>query len=214
MCNQSVDGGAITSGDEGGTGEMDRADRRRSLIEAAYDRIADAGFEGLRTRDVAADVGVNVATLHYYFPTKEALIRGVVGHALRKFAATMPEGGSAARQLRGHLSALRRLLKEEPKLFAVLGDLTLRAPRDTVIAGILRTTDEPWHRLLRGLLRHGIEQDCLDPSLDPDDAAALIIAAIKGVSLPAISATQPARIDQIFRQLERWLGLETHQEAN
>src|SRR5947208_9570069 len=34
-----------------------------------------------RTRDVAAKVGVNIATLHYYFPTKEKLIRGVVGYA-------------------------------------------------------------------------------------------------------------------------------------
>ena len=193
---------------------MDRADRRRALVEAAYNRIADAGFEGLRTRDVAADVGVNVATLHYYFPTKEALIRGVVGHALRKFGATMPERGSAAFQLRGHLSALRRLLKEEPKLCAVLGELALRAPRDTVIAGILRATDEPWHRLLRGLLRRGIEQDGLDPSLDPDDAATLIIAAIKGVSLPTVSTTQPTRIDQTFRQLERWLGLIDGKETN
>ena len=45
---------------------------------AAYKRLAEAGFEGLRTRDVAADAGVNIATLHYYFPSKEALIRGVV----------------------------------------------------------------------------------------------------------------------------------------
>ena len=56
-----------------------RFDRRRALVAAAYTRIANEGFEGLRTRDVAADVGVNIATLHYYFPTKEALIRGVIG---------------------------------------------------------------------------------------------------------------------------------------
>ena len=45
----------------------------------AYRRLAKAGFEGLSTRDIAADVGVNVATLHYYFPTKVALVRALVG---------------------------------------------------------------------------------------------------------------------------------------
>ena len=50
--------------------------RRHDLVQAAFRGIAERGFEGLRTRDVAADAGVNIATLHYYFPTKEALIRG------------------------------------------------------------------------------------------------------------------------------------------
>ena len=65
-----------------------KADRRRALVFAAYRRIATDGFEGLRTRDVAADVGVNIATLHYYFPTKEALIRSVIGHAMERFIDT------------------------------------------------------------------------------------------------------------------------------
>ena len=68
-----------------------RADRRQALVAAAFRRIASDGFEGLRTRDVAADVGVNIATLHYYFPIKEASIRGVIGFAMQRFAATMPK---------------------------------------------------------------------------------------------------------------------------
>ena len=54
-------------------------ERQEALVQAAYDLLAERGFEGLRTRDIAAKVGVNIATLHYYFPTKEKLIRGVVG---------------------------------------------------------------------------------------------------------------------------------------
>ncbi|TMG42173.1 MAG: helix-turn-helix transcriptional regulator, partial [Chloroflexi bacterium] len=51
-----------------------REDRHEALVQAAFNQIAERGFEGLRTREVAAEVGVNIATLHYYFPTKEALI--------------------------------------------------------------------------------------------------------------------------------------------
>src|SRR5438093_10595215 len=90
-----------------------KADRRRALVAAAYRRIASDGFEGLRTRDIAADVGVNIATLHYYFPTKEALIRGVIGHAMQRFRATLPEDGTPADRLRAHLRALAQLLKED-----------------------------------------------------------------------------------------------------
>jgi len=56
--------------------------RRQELVLAAFHQIAEHGFEGLRTREVAAEARVNIATLHYYFPTKEALIRGVLEHAM------------------------------------------------------------------------------------------------------------------------------------
>src|SRR5437867_12297643 len=121
-----------------------KVDRRRALVAAAYRRIATAGFEGLRTRDIAADVGVNIATLHYYFPTKEALIRSVIGHAMQRFGETMPRDGSPVEQLRGHLRALASLLKDDPQLWAVMGELVLRAPRDAGLGRILRQTDAEW----------------------------------------------------------------------
>src|SRR5438128_12024936 len=121
----------MTPAEDGGRAAAEpKADRRRALVAAAYRRIATDGFEGLRTRDVAADVGVNIATLHYYFPTKEALIRAVIGQAMQRFVATMPDGGSPADQLAGHLRALARLLAEDRELWAVMSELVLRAPRD------------------------------------------------------------------------------------
>src|SRR5712691_2040370 len=110
--------------------------RRGELVLAAYRLLAERGFEGLRTRDVAGAVGVNVATLHYYFPTKEALVRGVVGHAFGRFGTTLKAGGPAAAVLRSHFEGLRRLDRDEPELFAVMGEVALRAARDDAIAEI------------------------------------------------------------------------------
>jgi AcrR family transcriptional regulator len=194
--------------EDAATEEEGTPNRRQALVAAAFKRIAESGFEGLRTRDVAADAGVNVATLHYYFPTKEALIRGVVGHAMLRFSRSMPSQGSAAEQLRWHLAFLHRLVSEDTELFAVMAELILRAPRDPVIGAILRDTDEPWHRKVSDLLRRGVDEGCLSPDLDPDEAAAFAIATIKGVSLPSDSPLRQQRIDQTFDQLERWLGLE------
>src|SRR5690348_4914717 len=127
-------------------------DRRRALVASAFRQIATNGFEGLRTREVAADVGVNIATLHYYFPTKEALIRAVIGHAIQRFTETMPTTGSAVDRLHGHLLALRELLKHDQQLWAVMGELVLRAPRDADLGRIFRQTDAFWHRTLRELI--------------------------------------------------------------
>src|SRR5256884_9060947 len=77
-----------------------KEDREQALVEAAYHEIAERGFEGLRTREVAAGVGLNIATLHYYFPTKEALIRGVVEHAMGRFRSTLAPHGSRSEERR------------------------------------------------------------------------------------------------------------------
>jgi TetR/AcrR family transcriptional repressor of nem operon len=182
-------------------------DRRRALVAAAYRRIAEGGFEGLRTRDVAAEVGVNIATLHYYFPTKEALIRGVIGHAMQRFQATMPGDGSPVEQLRGHLRGLAALMKEDRQLWAVMGELVLRAPRDPELAEIFRQTDAYWHRSLRALIAAALDQGALAAGVDPDDSATLVMAALRGVSLPTVAGFDPALVDPVFRQLERVLGL-------
>jgi AcrR family transcriptional regulator len=183
------------------------ADRRDALVAAAFQRLASSGFEGLRTRDIAADVGCNVATLHYYFPTKEALIRGVIGRAMQRFTATMPRHGSPVEQLRGHLAALAQLLKEDQQLWAVLGELVLRAPRDQNLAHIFRETDSYWHRTLRDLIARCIEDGAISATTDADGTAALLIAAIKGLSLPTVAGFEPEKIDLIFGQFERLLGI-------
>jgi AcrR family transcriptional regulator len=179
--------------------------RRQELVLAAFDLIAEHGFEGLRTRDVAARVGVNIATLHYYFPTKEALIRGVLDQAMLRFRSTLAPHGSPADQLRNHLRAVRKLLAEEPELKAVMGELALRSARDRSIAAIMTEMYEGWHATVRGLLRRAVKEGGLRQDVDSDGVAALVLATLTAATLPTLSGTP--RSDQALRQLERWLGI-------
>ena len=59
-------------------------ERRRLIVEAAFKALAQEGFEGLRTRDIAASVGINSATLHHYFQTKQDLIDAIAEHLERR----------------------------------------------------------------------------------------------------------------------------------
>ncbi len=189
---------------DAGTGAV-REKRRRELVLAAFELIGENGFEGLRTRDVAARVGVNIATLHYYFPTKEALIEGVLEHAMMRFRSTLAPHGSPADQLRKHLRAVRKLLAEEPELKAAMGELALRSARDERIAGIMAEMYDGWHATMRGLLRRAVKEGGLRPELDTDGVAALVVATLTASTLPTLSRTP--RSDQALRQLEKLLGL-------
>ena len=179
--------------------------RKDALVAAAFQVIATRGFEGLRTREVAASVGVNIATLHYYFPRKEDLIRGVVAHAMGRFRGTLGGAGSAEAQLRAHFLGLRRLARDEPELFAVMAELTIRAARDASLRKIVGGTDDAWREMLGTLLRRAQEDGAVPADVDPNGMTAVIVAALKGTFM--LPAVEPEIVERTIRQIESLVGL-------
>src|SRR5580658_3175560 len=95
--------------------------RRTALLQAAFDVVAEVGFEGLRTRGVADRVGVNIATLHYYFPSKQDLIEGLSILIGARFVTLhgpppKPSGFPALDNLRQEFSDGRFYLEHHPDL--------------------------------------------------------------------------------------------------
>jgi AcrR family transcriptional regulator len=154
---------------------------------------------------VASEVGVNIATLHYYFPTKESLIRAVLDLAMSRFLTTLEPHGSPSSQLRNHLRAVRKLMVEEPELGAVMAELALRSVRDESIGKILNEMYDAWHTTMRGLLRRAVKEGGLRREVDSDAVAALTIATLTAMTLPVMLDAN--RGDLALRQLERWLGV-------
>ncbi len=185
--------------------------RKDALVAAAYQVLATRGFEGLRTREVAAAVGVNIATLHYYFPHKEDLIRGVVAHAMARFRDALGGAGSAEDQLRAHFRGLRRLARDEPELFAVMAELAIRGARDASLREILSNTDQAWRAMLRTLLRRAQSEGAVPTGLDADGMAGVIVAALKGTFM--LPVTEPEVVERTIRQLEALAGLRAQRSA-
>jgi AcrR family transcriptional regulator len=182
-------------------------ERVQALILAAYHSIAEKGFEGLRLRDVAQQVALNHATLHHYFPTKEAMVQAVVLYVTQRLAqtATFTEG-TPMEQLRAHLHALQQCMQDEPALFVVLSEIGLRAQRDPAIRAIVQQQTEGWHALLTGILEAGIRRGDWPQDLDAEATASAIIALTQSFNL--INAKLlPIRAEQAMKQLERWLEL-------
>jgi TetR/AcrR family transcriptional repressor of nem operon len=49
-----------------------------AIMDAAERRMRIGGFTGFSFRDIATDVGVKSSSVHYHFPTKEALAAAVI----------------------------------------------------------------------------------------------------------------------------------------
>jgi AcrR family transcriptional regulator len=185
-----------------------RADSRRAaLVRAAYDLIAAHGLEGLRTRDIAARAGVNVATLHYYFPTKEALIAGVAEHLAQQFISTGAPpvvGGAdpALDRLHQEFADARVYQSERPDMLVVMQELMLRARRDPAVAAIVAPLTQGWRIGLERMVMGGIAAGVFRPELDPAAAADHVMASLGGVLLLNLP---PPALARVCAELERHL---------
>lgn len=61
--------------------------RRSEILRTGYDLVGNEGLESLHARTVAAKMGLNHATIHYYFPKRVDLLKGVAEFALEQFRA-------------------------------------------------------------------------------------------------------------------------------
>lgn len=185
-------------------------DRAKEAVRAAYALIAEKGFEGLRTREVAERVGINSATLHYYFPTKEALIQGVVEHLmdeLRTPRAAIKDTCSSMDRLRAEFEDIRLRLRDAPEQLIVLTELAVRSWRDPGIANILHYLDEGWRGHLISIFMAGIAEKSFRSDLDVEATANAMMSQLRGLGyqgrLDAKKLNQ--LIAHIATQTEYWV---------
>jgi AcrR family transcriptional regulator len=178
--------------------------RREELILAAFTLLAEQGFDGLRVRDVAAHVGVNVATLHYYFPEKSDLVRGVLQHAAERFRAT----GAALREdfalaeLLQEFADSEQQLDKEPHLFRALFELQLHAQRDPALQRELGAMESDWLAHLTGLFQAAFARGTLALAAGTDASALALemMALIKGAAMQRCCGYQTAPLTQTGRR--------------
>lgn len=180
-------------------------DRRAAIAAAARALIVEKGVEGLRTRDIAERVGINVATLHYHVPTKEALIELVAESLLEIF-----KNQTIARP-RAHLSArermdlefvdFRELALEKPEVMLVFSELIERARRDERIAAAILPMKRRWRQILVDLLTEGVSEGAYRPDMDPDAAASMLMSSMIGFCRNAHK--NPDSFDRLVAEVKR-----------
>ena len=159
---------------------------REQILQATHDCLISVGFEHLTTRRIAEAAGVNVAALHYYFGSKEALLASTVDwaiaqseKAMRVAAENAPDAATAIaagiqaawERARGQSSALRY-------------DLVVRGFRDHAAHRRALAIYDAYLTLSRGVIaRHVAEGGRLRDGLTPDQMAAYLNATIDGIIL-------------------------------
>jgi AcrR family transcriptional regulator len=156
--------------------------RLPEIAAAARSLIAERGFEGLRTRDIAERVGINVATLHYHVPTKERLIE-IVAQSMRddfiaQSKARPRQGLDPLQELKQELSDARDTMRDNPDLYVVFTELVERARRDPKVDAAIRPMQQYWHQQLVDIFTRGRRDGSFRPDIDPRAAALVMMGAL------------------------------------
>jgi AcrR family transcriptional regulator len=179
--------------------------RRAALLHAAFDVVAQAGFEGLRTRAVATRAGVNIATLHYYFPSKQDLIEGLAQLIGAKFVtlhgpAPRPSGFPALDRLRQEFSDGRFYFKHHPEMLLVMQEFALRGKRDPEVKKISDQMISYWRDGIERMVQEGVADGTWRDDIPAREMCSLLMSIFTG-----FAASGAGQIDAIERNTEDWI---------
>ncbi len=151
------------------TPSADQQERRRRIIDAAFELGAERGYEAVQMRDVSASANVSLATIYRYFSSKDHLLAAAMTEWTAKLqsrvAQSPPRGETAADQLVDVLGRACRAMSRQPKLSAAL----VRA-LSSADAGVQESADEVQRQI--ATMAEGILGD-LDAAVRADILAVL-----------------------------------------
>ena len=107
-----------------GSPTAEQRERRRRVIDAAFELGAERGYDAVQMRDVSASANVSLATIYRYFGSKDHLLAAAMTEWTAKLqgrvAQSPPRGDTAADQLVDVLGRACRAMVRQPKLTAAL----------------------------------------------------------------------------------------------
>ena len=214
MALRDPDGGSAR-GPGRGRGPGRRAGRRKTaVLEAACRVIADRGADATRFADVAAESGVPVSTLQYYFGSREDLLVAAFRHAsgaeIAALEADIAVMSDPWDQLERIISrALTGYQPDAPgagRLWVESWHFGIRDPE--MRADALRD-NAAWRRLVADVVRGGVELGTFGVRHDPDMIAVLAIALVDGMGIPLSLAdpeiTAPGAVQDVLAGLRELL---------
>jgi AcrR family transcriptional regulator len=109
---------------EAGALTLEQQDRRRRLIDAAFELGAEGGYDAVQMRDVAVTANVALATIYRYFSSKDHLLAAAMtewtGRLQTRVAQSPPRGGSPSEQMADVLRRACKAMERQPKLSVAL----------------------------------------------------------------------------------------------
>jgi TetR/AcrR family transcriptional regulator, repressor for uid operon len=162
-------------------------EKRQEILEAAGRCFTRSGFHRATTAAICAEANISPGHLFHYFDSKESMIAAItqarLDEAMARTERVMESEDPFGTFVKGLEDVL--LAKGEMKN-ALLLDMLAEARHNPTMAKIVQENTRQGRALVAAFLRKGQEQGRVDPNLDPELAAAIVLGMIDGSQSIAI----------------------------
>jgi len=183
-------------------------DTKGRIIDVAERLVQQRGFNGFSYADVAAELGITKAALHYHFAGKAELGQAIVERYAGRFADALgaidASGAPAPSKLDAYAELYLDVLRDDRMCLCGM----LAAEFDTLsgpMQGTLTRFFDDNERWVRAVLDDGVATGSLRLAGPSDEAARLIVGALEGAMLITRPYRDPERFHAAAGQLIRSL---------
>jgi TetR/AcrR family transcriptional regulator, transcriptional repressor for nem operon len=176
----------------------DYSDKAIEILEAAEIRIRRGGFEAVSYRDLAADVGIKAASVHYHFPQKALLGAAVIYRYGDKLLAALGAVDLTQATVAEHLQRLCNCYRS-----AVQNDgmICLGCMLGAESKDLPEAVSDAARRFFKRLLDW--VESVLGDRADAATLAVLAIGTLQGTMILAVTLKRPELMNEVANQLKR-----------
>ncbi len=187
--------------------------RRSALIESAYRAIADHGVEGATTRRICAHAGMPLASFHYAFESRTALLCAVMEQAVppvdiermlhsvmpaADFGPNPPDVDALKANIVRQFHAFVDLLKADPGRMQATIALGIYAHNHPELQQVGKVMYEQLYRVASFGLQETAELAGLTWTRPTEEIGPFIIAATNSITLIYLSTGDDKVVDSII----------------
>jgi TetR/AcrR family transcriptional repressor of nem operon len=180
------------------------ADTAEKTLDIAERLVQVRGFNGVSYADVAAELGITTAALHYHFASKAELGTALITRYTTRFVAALADIDEDLDDAPAKISAYAGIYLDvvRQQRMCLCGMLaaeyqTLPAPMREAVVRFF-DINETW---LEGVLDAGEQAGTVHPRGSTRDAARVVISTLEGAMLVARLRDDPARLEAAKDQL-------------
>ncbi|MND26768.1 HTH-type transcriptional repressor KstR2 [compost metagenome] len=186
--------------------------KRKEILEAAHRCFLRYGLQGASISMICKEARMSPGHLYHYFPSKDAIIEQMADEylsTLHTYFDRQRETGDVATVLLSEIWSMTSW--DDTAHCRILFELLAEAGRNDRVRDILADNTKSIRQLLAQTLKSGQEGGKVDPDLNPDDTAAMLIAIVDAAPMlplmvPGISFEESRKL--ITTMVRRFLSPE------
>jgi AcrR family transcriptional regulator len=158
--------------------------KRKEILDAAHRCFLRHGLQGASISMICKEVGISAGHLYHYFPSKDAIIEQMANEYLSKLHTYFERQQDSEDVATILLSEIWSMTSwDDTEHCRILFELLAESGRNDRVRYILADNTKSVRQLLAQTLKSGQTDGKVDPDLNPDHTAAMLIAIVDAVPM-------------------------------